>query len=75
MKQSPIKKVSFLEERFNVFLERTYKMVQRPENIANIINGVERYNPENIDALENYLNHQCENGQYDCEANLAILKL
>ncbi|CEG80830.1 Putative Eukaryotic translation initiation factor 3 subunit K [Rhizopus microsporus] len=50
-------------------------MVQRPENIANIINGVERYNPENIDALENYLNHQCENGQYDCEANLAILKL
>ncbi len=50
-------------------------MVQRPENIASIINGVERYNPEHIDALESYLNQQCENNQYDCEVNLAILKL
>lgn len=50
-------------------------MVQRPENVANVINGVERYNPENLNILENYLNQQCESGQYDCEANLAILKL
>ncbi|EIE76053.1 hypothetical protein G6F46_007554 [Rhizopus delemar] len=50
-------------------------MAQRPENIARVINGVERYNPENLETLEGYLNQQCENGQYDCEANLAILKL
>ncbi|CAO3670324.1 unnamed protein product [Rhizopus stolonifer] len=47
-------------------------MVQRPENIAKVIDGVERYNSDNVQVLENYLN---ENGQYDSEANLAILKL
>ncbi|KAI9265978.1 armadillo-type protein [Sporodiniella umbellata] len=50
-------------------------MAHRPENIANVINGVERYNPENLSVLEGYLDQQCESSQYDCEANLAILKL
>ncbi|KAL7314084.1 hypothetical protein PS15m_007739 [Mucor circinelloides] len=49
--------------------------VQRPDNIATMINGVERYNPENINVLEEYLSKQCESGEYDLEANLAILKL
>lgn len=55
----------------------TIKMapVQRPENIATMINGVERYNPENVNVLEEYLSKQCESGDYDLEANLAILKL
>ncbi|KAI9486246.1 MAG: armadillo-type protein [Benjaminiella poitrasii] len=48
---------------------------QRPENIAAMINGVERYNPDNITVLEEYLAKQCESGEYDLEANLAILKL
>jgi translation initiation factor 3 subunit K len=49
--------------------------VQRPENIATMINGVELYNPKNVEVLEGYLDEQCEKGEYDLEANLAILKL
>lgn len=49
--------------------------VQRPENIASLINGVERYNPENVTVLEEYLDKQCASDDYDLEANLAILKL
>ncbi|GAA5796311.1 armadillo-type protein [Helicostylum pulchrum] len=49
--------------------------VQRPDNIATMINGVERYNPENVEVLEAYLDKQCQSGEYDLEANLAILKL
>ncbi|KAI8970503.1 armadillo-type protein [Pilobolus umbonatus] len=49
--------------------------MKRPENIAGMINGVELYNPENIDLLEDYLTTQCKTGEYDLEANLAILKL
>jgi hypothetical protein len=69
------KKFLLLMKRSFFFTISKFKMVQRPENIASIINGVERYNPEHIDALESYLNQQCENNQYDCEVNLAILKL
>ncbi|KAI8369332.1 armadillo-type protein [Radiomyces spectabilis] len=50
-------------------------MVNRPTNIESIISGVERYNPENLSALEEYLNTQCQNREYDLMANLAILKL
>ncbi|KAI8075494.1 armadillo-type protein [Gilbertella persicaria] len=49
--------------------------VQRPQNIATMINGVERYNPENVTVLEEYLTKQCESKEYDLEANLALLKL
>lgn len=58
-------------------IHTTTKMapVQRPDNIATMINGVERYNPENVEVLEEYLSKQCESGEYDLEANLAILKL
>ncbi|EJD38805.1 ARM repeat-containing protein [Auricularia subglabra TFB-10046 SS5] len=34
-----------------------------------------RYNPSNISVLEDYLYHQIRNGEYDCFANLAVLKL
>ncbi|KAI8067894.1 armadillo-type protein [Gongronella butleri] len=50
-------------------------IVDRPESIQKLIDGVERYNPENLAVLEGYLADQCKNGTYDLMANLAILKL
>lgn len=45
------------------------------ESIANNLKGIERYNPLHIGMLTDYLESQCESGQYDLEANMAILKL
>ncbi|ORX56415.1 ARM repeat-containing protein [Hesseltinella vesiculosa] len=50
-------------------------VTERPESIQKLIDGVERYNPENLEVLEAYLDNQCKNGTYDLMANLAILKL
>ncbi|CAO3613402.1 unnamed protein product [Cunninghamella blakesleeana] len=50
-------------------------VIDRPENIQTLIDGVERYNPENVTVLEEYLESQCQSGSYDLMANLAILKL
>ncbi|KAJ3561964.1 hypothetical protein NP233_g9873 [Leucocoprinus birnbaumii] len=47
----------------------------RPELIENLVSGVDRYNPNNVSILEDYLYHQIRNEEYDCLANLAILKL
>ncbi|BGP13527.1 hypothetical protein JCM10213v2_001453, partial [Rhodosporidiobolus nylandii] len=47
----------------------------RPEHIATLIAGVDRYNPSNVHLLEDYLQQQLANDQYDCLANLALLKL
>lgn len=47
----------------------------RPELIENLVSGVDRYNPNNVGILEDYLYHQIRNEEYDCLANLAILKL
>lgn len=70
--QKPGKKKSLLQL---VYYIKKMSPVQRPDNIATMINGVERYNPENVEVLEAYLAKQCESGEYDLEANLAILKL
>jgi translation initiation factor 3 subunit K len=35
----------------------------------------DRYNPSNVGILEDYLYHQIRSEEYDCLANLAILKL
>ncbi|KAI0010662.1 armadillo-type protein [Xylariaceae sp. FL0662B] len=48
---------------------------ERPEDIVNIINGLERYNPEAVGNLEDYLRHQCENRYTDSNANRTLLKL
>ncbi|KAI2607846.1 eukaryotic translation initiation factor 3 subunit K [Hypoxylon sp. NC1633] len=48
---------------------------ERPEDIINIINGLERYNPEAVGNLEDYLRHQCENRYTDSNANRTLLKL
>jgi len=47
----------------------------RPELIEDLVSGVDRYNPSNVGILEDYLYHQIRSQEYDCLANLAILKL
>lgn len=48
---------------------------ERPQDINQIINGLERYNPEAVGALENYLQQQCEQRFCDGNANRVLLKL
>ncbi|KAK3349030.1 COP9 signalosome [Lasiosphaeria hispida] len=48
---------------------------ERPQEIRNIINGLERYNPEAASVLEAYVSQQCEEKFCDCNANRALLKL
>jgi translation initiation factor 3 subunit K len=40
-----------------------------------LIVWTDRYNPSNVNILEDYLYHQIRSQEYDCLANLAILKL
>ncbi|EIW64758.1 ARM repeat-containing protein [Trametes versicolor FP-101664 SS1] len=47
----------------------------RPPLIEELVSGVDRYNPSNVNILEDYLYHQIRSQEYDCLANLAILKL
>ncbi|KAF7339721.1 Eukaryotic translation initiation factor 3 subunit K [Mycena sanguinolenta] len=47
----------------------------RTELIEDLVSGVDRYNPSNVSILEDYLYHQIRSQEYDCLANLAILKL
>jgi len=47
----------------------------RPEHIDQILNGLDRYNPETTTIFQDYVMQQCENQTYDCYANLALLKL
>ncbi|KAJ7666413.1 armadillo-type protein [Mycena rosella] len=47
----------------------------RTELIEDLVSGVDRYNPSNVGILEDYLYHQIRSQEYDCLANLAILKL
>ena len=47
----------------------------RPDNINEILNGLDRYNPETTGIFQDYVAAQCEDRSYDCYANLALLKL
>jgi len=47
----------------------------RPEHITQILDGLDRYNPETTSIFQEYVAQQCESGAYDCYANLALLKL
>lgn len=47
----------------------------RPEHIEQILNGLDRYNPETTAVFQDYVMEQCEKQTYDCYANLALLKL
>jgi translation initiation factor 3 subunit K len=48
---------------------------ERPEHIDSILNGLDRYNPETTTVFQDYVSLQCAEQQYDCYANLALLKL
>ncbi|KAF2661483.1 ARM repeat-containing protein [Lophiostoma macrostomum CBS 122681] len=48
---------------------------ERPEHIDQILNGLDRYNPETTTVFQDYVMQQCENQTYDSYANLALLKL
>ena len=39
------------------------------------LEGVNRYNPQNIPKLEEFVNQQCQTESYNLNANLALLKL
>nr|QBH73279.1 eukaryotic translation initiation factor 3 subunit K [Franklinothrips vespiformis] len=45
------------------------------QQVANMLRGIERYNPENLPTLERYVEIQSRENAYDLEANLAVLKL
>ncbi|EJT97830.1 ARM repeat-containing protein [Dacryopinax primogenitus] len=47
----------------------------RPTEIDTLVEGVDRYNPANVQYLEDYMYQQTRERGYDCLANLAILKL
>jgi len=44
-------------------------------NVARLLEGIDRYNPENLHVLERYVETQAAENVYDLEANLAVLKL
>ncbi|XP_071503985.1 LOW QUALITY PROTEIN: eukaryotic translation initiation factor 3 subunit K-like [Diadema antillarum] len=48
---------------------------QAQATISSMLHGINRYNPENLTMLEQYVEIQVRENQYDVEANLAILKL
>ncbi|CAG8447507.1 5026_t:CDS:2 [Diversispora eburnea] len=48
--------------------------VTRTDIVQSLIDGVDRYNPDNVSILEDYLGQQLQNEEYDLMANLAILK-
>ncbi|XP_054154454.1 eukaryotic translation initiation factor 3 subunit K-like [Oppia nitens] len=43
--------------------------------IKQMLRGIDRYNPDNLEELEFYIDRQSEDNYYDIEANLAVLKL
>lgn len=46
-----------------------------PETISHMLQGINRYNPENLTILEKHVEWQISSGEYDLAANLAVLKL
>jgi len=45
------------------------------KEIAAILRGIDRYNPDNLLKLERYVEFQSTDNVYDLDANLAVLKL
>lgn len=43
--------------------------------VSELLKGIDRYNPENLKILEQYVFAQASENTYDLEANLAVLKL
>lgn len=53
----------------------THPPAERPAEISEILGGLDRFNAEKIPILQSYVKQQCEEGFYDIESNLALLKL
>nr|CAG4641146.1 EOG090X0BWZ [Eulimnadia texana] len=45
------------------------------QEVASMLKGIERYNPENLQKLERYIELQAKENTYDLEANLSVLRL
>uniref|UniRef100_A0A069DPL7 Eukaryotic translation initiation factor 3 subunit K n=2 Tax=Panstrongylus TaxID=65342 RepID=A0A069DPL7_9HEMI len=45
------------------------------QTVASMLQGIDRYNPDNLSTLERYVEIQSQENAYDLEANLAVLKL
>lgn len=58
-------------------MENTLTIPQpsRPEDVATILESLDRFNAEKIPLLQSYVRAQCKSGEFDIEANLALLKL
>ncbi|KAJ3215080.1 hypothetical protein HDU67_000860 [Dinochytrium kinnereticum] len=66
---------SAMAGEFGVSLPSVPCPPDRPENIHSIVETVDRYNPENLPMLEDYVREQMLNNTIDRTANLAVLKL
>lgn len=53
----------------------TSKPSTRPEEINRLLEGLDRYNVDNLSLFQSYVATQCNDGTFDIEANLALLKL
>lgn len=53
----------------------TSKPSTRPDDINTLLEGLDRYNVDNLSLFQAYVATQCQNGTFDIEANLALLKL
>ena len=51
------------------------KCKERPQHIEEILNGLNRYNPETTTTFQDYISLQCEEKFFDVYASLALLKL
>lgn len=47
----------------------------KEESVATLLKGIDRYNPENLQTLEHYVQMQAFEETYNLDANLAVLKL
>ncbi|KAJ3106251.1 hypothetical protein HDU97_006702 [Phlyctochytrium planicorne] len=63
------------EGEFGVSIPAVPCPPDRPEAIHSIVETVDRYNPENLPILEDYVREQMINNTIDRTANLAVLKL
>ena len=56
-------------------MEIETKMSRDWSTVDNMLQGIERYNPDNIPLLEEYVQYQIKEKKYNLDANLALLKL
>ena len=57
------------------YISRLANMEGMKSQMVSMLQGIERYNPDNIKTLECYVDLQARERGYDLEANLALLKL